>query len=143
MKIIMAIPRFLLGLVFGVLPLLTILHMSPKQTLPADAMAFIGALVKSGYMMPLVWATEIVAGVLLLVGLFVPFALVVLAPVVVNIFLFHYFLAPEGLPIAIGVCVLEVIVAVQFRHAFGPLFASAYTTDASSSAAQQAAAASR
>ncbi|MGO9060427.1 MAG: hypothetical protein ACLQU2_24045, partial [Candidatus Binataceae bacterium] len=67
---------------------------------------------------------EIVSGVLILVGLLVPFALVVLAPVLVNILLFHLFLGPSGLGMAIILCVFAVVVAWQNRHAFAPLFVS-------------------
>ncbi len=125
MKIIRAIPRILLGLIFGVLPWTAILHLAPNPPMPQAAMDFTAALMKTGYMLPLVWGTEIVAGVLLLVGIFVPFALVLLAPVVVNIFLFHAFLEPSGMGIAIFACLLEIIVVWQYRWAFAPLFASA------------------
>ena|SRR5271166_1593872 len=125
MKIISLIPRILLGLVFGVMPWLAILHKAPDQPMPPEALAFVGALMKSGYMMPLVWGTEIVAGVLILVGVFVPFALVLLAPVLVNIMLFHAFLAPSGNLLAIVLCLLALIVAWQHRRAFDSLFTSA------------------
>jgi len=125
MKIISLIPRILLGLVFGVMPWLAILHKAPDQPMPPEALAFVGALMKSGYMMPLVWGTEIVAGVLILVGVFVPFALVLLAPVLVNIMLFHAFLAPSGNVLAIVLCLLALIVAWQHRRAFDSLFTSA------------------
>ncbi len=125
MKIISLIPRILLGLVFGVMPWLAILHKAPAQPMPPEALAFVGALMKSGYMMPLVWGTEIVAGVLILVGVFVPFALVLLAPVLVNIMLFHAFLAPSGNLLAIVLCLLALIVAWQHRRAFDSLFTSA------------------
>jgi uncharacterized membrane protein YphA (DoxX/SURF4 family) len=124
MKIIGAIPRILLGLAFGVLPWLAILHLAPKQTMPPEAIAFVSALVATRYMMPLVWGTEVVAGVLLLVGVYVPFALVLLAPVLVNIFLYHIFLAPGGLGLAVILCVLALVVAWQYRRAFVPLFVS-------------------
>jgi len=130
MKIIIAIPRILLGLAFAVLPLLAIIHQGSHPpaphppTPPSGAGAFIGGLKQTGYMMPLVWGTEIVSGIMILVGLFVPFALVLLAPVLVNIFLFHVFLAPSpnGLATAIIVCVLELVVAWQYRKAFAALF---------------------
>lgn len=124
MKIIIAIPRILLGLVFAVMPWIGILHLAPNPPMPDAALAFAGALMKTGYMMPLVWGTEIVSGILILAGLFVPFALVLLAPVLLNILLFHVFLGPTGLWMAIILCLLEVVVAWQYRHAFVPLFVS-------------------
>lgn len=124
MKIISLIPRILLGLAFGVLPLLAIFHLAPNQPMPPEALAFVGALMKSGYMMPLVWSTEIVAGVLILVGVFIPFALVLLAPVLLNILLFHMFLAPSGNVLAIILCILAAVLAWQHRRAFDSLFRS-------------------
>ena len=58
-------------------------------------------------------------------GVFVPFALVLLAPVLVNIMLFHAFLAPSGNLLAIVLCLLALIVAWQHRRAFDSLFTSA------------------
>ena len=122
MKIIGAIPRILLGLVFAVLPWLAILHKAPNQPMPPGALDFVTALTKTGYMMPLVWGTEVVAGVLILLGIFVPFALVLLAPVLVNILLFHVFLAPSGAAVAVILCLLALAVAWQYRRAFDWLF---------------------
>ncbi|HKD68904.1 MAG TPA: DoxX family membrane protein [Candidatus Binataceae bacterium] len=124
MKIIAAIPRILLGLVFGVMPWLAILHLAPNPPMPQGATDFVTALMKTGYMMPLVWGTEVVAGILILLGIFVPFALVVLAPVLVNIFAFHVFLNPTGMTIAIVACLLALIVAWQYRRSFSALFVS-------------------
>ncbi len=124
MKIIIALPRILLGLAFGLLPLMAIFHLGPRPSMPDGAAAFVGALMKTGYMMPLVWGTEILSGILILVGLFVPFALVLLAPILVNIFLFHAFLESKGLGMAIVLCVLALVVAWQYRKAFAPLFVS-------------------
>jgi uncharacterized membrane protein YphA (DoxX/SURF4 family) len=123
-KIIIAIPRILLGLAFGMLPLMAVFHHGPLPPMPDGAAAYVGALAKTGYMMPLVWGTEILSGILILVGLFVPFALVLLAPVLVNIFLFHVFLESQGLGMAIILCLLAVVLAWQYRNAFAPLFVS-------------------
>jgi uncharacterized membrane protein YphA (DoxX/SURF4 family) len=124
-KILSAIPRVLLGLVFAVMPWMAILRLVSNPPIPPPAAAFVGALMKTGYMLPLIWGTEIAAGVLILLGIFVPFGLVLLAPVLVNIFLYHVFLAPSGLGLAGFVCLLELIVAWQYRRCFESLFVSA------------------
>ena len=67
---------------------------------PASAGAFLGALFSTGYMFPLIKGTETLAGALLLSNRFVPLALTLLAPVLVNIVAFHVFLAPAALPLA-------------------------------------------
>jgi hypothetical protein len=85
-------------------------------------MEFFGALFKTGYFLPLLATTEVISGVLLLTGMMVPFALVLLAPVIVNVFMFHLFLAPDGLPVAIVIVVLEVVLAWMHSDAFAPLF---------------------
>ena len=75
-------------------------------------------------MLPLVCATEIVGGALLLSSFLRATGLAILAPVVVNIFFFHLFLAPEGFPLAITVAVLELFLAFQYRAAFAGVFSS-------------------
>ncbi len=77
-----------------------------------------GAIMDTGYLWPVIKVTEIVCGVLLILGIFVPLALVGLAPVVLNILLFHIFLAPEGVAIGIAAVVLGLYVAHQHRDSF-------------------------
>jgi uncharacterized membrane protein YphA (DoxX/SURF4 family) len=117
--------RVVLGLVFLVCGLDGFLHFIPQPTeLPGEsAMAFAIGLIKTGYMFPLIKGTEVVVGALLLANRLVPLALVVLAPVVVNIFAFHVFLAPEGTAIASAIVVLEIYLAWIYRRAYRPLFA--------------------
>src|SRR5262245_14008901 len=89
--------RVVLGLIFTVFGLNGFLHFLPQPPSTPAAMAFGGALAATGYMFPLIKGTEVLAGVLLLSGRYVPLALTLLAPVVVNIVAFHLFLAPAGL----------------------------------------------
>ncbi len=117
--------RSVLGLIFVAGPLAAALHLAPEPELPPGAAAFMSALAATGYMLPLLWTTEIAAGVLLLAGLLVPFALVLLAPVIANIVAFHLFLAPAAMPPAVVVSALEIFVAWQYRAAFRPLFRAA------------------
>jgi uncharacterized membrane protein YphA (DoxX/SURF4 family) len=120
--------RTVLGLAFVVFGLNKFLHFIPNPAEPPAAMDFFGALFKTGYFIPLLASTEVVSGALLLAGMLVPFALVLLAPVIVNIFLFHLFLAPGGLPIAVVFVALEVILAWLHREAYAPLFSSSHRT---------------
>jgi len=82
------------------------------------AMQFSAALASSGYMMQLVGVTELVAGLMLLSGFFVPLGLTLLGPIVVNIFLFHAFLAPQGTIMGIVVVLIEVALAWRYKEAF-------------------------
>lgn len=83
-----------LGLVFTVFGLNGFLGFLPPPEVPAEAGAFLGALAATGYMFPLIKGTEVVAGLLLLSNRYVPLALTLLAPITLNILLFHSLLAP-------------------------------------------------
>ncbi|HEY8075999.1 MAG TPA: hypothetical protein VIF62_17855, partial [Labilithrix sp.] len=85
---------------------------------------FMGGLAATGYFFPLLKGTEVLTSIALLTRRFVPLALTVLAPIVVNIVAFHLFLAPSGLPVALVVLALEVYLAWSYRDAFAPLFRS-------------------
>lgn len=116
--------RTLFGLAFLVFGMNKFLHFIPNPQEPPAAMDFFGALFRTGYFLPLLAATEIVSGALLLSGIFAPFALVLIAPVIVNIFMFHVFLAPSGLPMAVIFVALELALAWQYRWAYAPMFSS-------------------
>jgi hypothetical protein len=119
--------RMLLGLTFFVTGLNGVVPFLPPPSpdaMPAGAMDLMIGLVKSGYMLPLLAITQLLAGALLLSNRFVPLALTILAPVIVNIVAFHVFLAPQGLPIAIAVVALEIYLAVVHRKAFRAMIAS-------------------
>ncbi|HLP24444.1 MAG TPA: DoxX family protein, partial [Acidobacteriota bacterium] len=91
------------------------------ETLPPKLVAFDAGLRSSGYLFELIKGTETAMGVLLLLNRFVPLALVILAPIVLNIVLVHLLLAPSGLPIAVVVLALELYLAWVHRRAFAPL----------------------
>jgi uncharacterized membrane protein YphA (DoxX/SURF4 family) len=118
--------RILLGLVFFVFGLDGFLHFMPQPTEPPSeaAMSLGMAMIKSGYLFQLIKGTEVAVGAALLANRFVPLALVVIAPVIVNIVAFHAFLAPSGLVIALALVVLEVALAWAHRSAYRPLLAA-------------------
>ena len=93
--------RILLGLIFTVFGLNGFFNFIPMPPPEGAAAAYLGGLAASGYFFPVLKITEIISGLLLLSGRFVPLALLFLAPIVVQIFLMHAFLAPSGLPLAI------------------------------------------
>jgi len=125
MKIAAVILRILFGLIFLIFGLNLFLQFLPQPPMPPAAGEFFGALAKTGYFIPMLGATQVISGALLLTGIAVPLALVLLAPVIMNILLFHLFLAPDGLPLALIVVALEVILAWMHRDAYGPLIESA------------------
>jgi uncharacterized membrane protein YphA (DoxX/SURF4 family) len=124
-----ATARVLLGLIFAVVGLNGFLNFIPQPStpMPDGAVAFSVALFKSGYMMPLVSGTQLAVGVLLLSNRFVPLALAVIAPVIVNIIAFHLFLAPAMIGMALLVLALELYLAWAYRAAYRPLLAARAT----------------
>jgi uncharacterized membrane protein YphA (DoxX/SURF4 family) len=119
------IARILMGLIFLVFGLNGFLHFIPQpKTMPEGAMAFSGALMHTQYMFPLIMGTQLLVGVLLLLNRFVPLALALIAPVVVNIVAFHIFLEPSGLVVAIVVLILELYLAWAYRTAYRPMLAT-------------------
>jgi uncharacterized membrane protein YphA (DoxX/SURF4 family) len=113
--------RLFLGLVFTVFGLNFFLHFLPMPPAPPRAGAFAGALFASGYLFPLLKTLEVVAGLLLLTGRFVPLALAVVAPIVVNILGFHLFLQPSGLPLPLAMLAAELYLAWSYRTVFAPM----------------------
>ncbi|MDP9002617.1 MAG: DoxX family protein [Myxococcota bacterium] len=127
------IGRALLGLIFFIFGLNGFLRFLPQpSTLPEGAVAFAGALLKTGYLFPLLKGTEVLVGTLLLSNRFVPLALAIVAPIVINIFAFHAFLAPEGIGLAAVVLVLEAYLAWAYRDAFRPILAARVSPGAGS-----------
>ena len=114
--------RLGLGLIFTVFGLNGFFGFLPMPSLGGDAGAFMGALAATGYMFPLIKGTEVVAGLLLLSGRLPAFALLLLAPVVVNIVLFHLVLAPAGLALPLLVVGLEAYLGYRYFSAFRVVF---------------------
>ena len=118
-----AVARVLMGLPLAVFGLNAFLNFIPQPTtpMPEGATAFLGALMKSGYMMQLIGATQLITGAFLLTNRFVPLALALFAPFIVNSIAFHVFLEPSGLPLAIVVSVLSLVVLAYHRPSFAGL----------------------
>ena len=118
MKIASTIARYLLGLLFTVFGLNGFLHFI-HQPPPASPLAqqYMTVMVVSHYFV-LVFLVQLVAGILLLVNRFVPLALVLLAPVLVNVLLYHSLMDPSGLPVGILATILWILVFVHVRGAF-------------------------
>jgi len=134
------VARVLTGLIFLVFGLNGFLHFLPNPpSMPEREAAFAGALIATGYMFPLIKATEVVAGALLLANRFVPLALTLLAPIVVNIVAFHAFLGGAPNALVIGILLLEIYLAYAYRDAFKPMLgAKVKPTTSNAEAATQA-----
>ena len=121
MKYAVIIARVLLGLMFAVFGSNAFLHFIPMPPMQGQAGAFIGALVSSGYIYPIA-VLQVVGGLLLLIGRFVPLGLTLLGPVIVNIMLYHIFLDTSGLPIAIVISILALFLLWGYRDRFPAIF---------------------
>jgi hypothetical protein len=113
--------RLLLGAIFTVFGLNGFLHFIPQPPPSGLAAVFVGGLGATGYFFPLLKGTEVVTGLLLLGNRYVPLALTVLAPIVVNIVAFHAFLAPSGMALPIVIVALGLYLAYTERAVFAPL----------------------
>ena len=129
MKTASAIARYLSGVIFLVFGLNGFLHFIPLPPPSGVAGQFMGALFVSHYL-TLIFALQVIGGVLLLANRYVPLALAILAPVIVNILSFHALMAPSGLPLALFVTVLWALVFVHVRTAFATLFHARFQAQA-------------
>jgi putative oxidoreductase len=123
MRVAAVIARYLAGVIFLVMGLngfLNFIHFPPPT---GTAAQFMGALYVSHYVW-VIFAFQVVAGALLLINRWVPLAVAILAPVLVNILVFHITMAPAGLPMAVFVALLWAVIFVDVRPAFSGLFQS-------------------
>jgi putative oxidoreductase len=121
MKVAVSIVRIFLGLVFLVFGMNGFLSFIPGPMPSGLAGQFLGVLDQSHYVF-VISTLQVAGGVLLLVNRFVPLALTLLGPVIVNVFFFHLLMAPPGLPVAIFVVILWGIVAIRHRQSFWGIF---------------------
>jgi putative oxidoreductase len=122
MKIVALIARILLGLeflVFGLNGFLNFIPPPPMQ--PSDMTTFSMLLFKSHYLVP-VFTLEVIGGALLLIGRFIPLALVLLGPVIVNILITHILFQPAGLPPGALAAVLWLVLFYAYRQYFASIF---------------------
>ncbi len=117
--------QLLLGLIYTVFGLNGFLHFLPQPEVPQAAGVFLGGLASAGYFFPVLKATEVAAGLLLLTGFAAPVALVVLAPITLQIFLFHAVLTPglQNSALPLVMIALHLVAATAFWAQYKPLFA--------------------
>ncbi len=123
MRIAGLLARILLGLmftVFGLNGFLHFLHMKGGPMSPL-AMQYMGAIAQS-HMIEAAFAVQLVTGLMLLAGVFVPLALVLLGPVLGNILLFHLTMAPSGVLNGLVALLLWLVVFWSVRSSFAGLF---------------------
>ena len=118
MKIATIIARLLLGLAFVVFGSNAFLHFIPMPPSPQGlAGDYLRVFLASGYVY-VIGAMQLIAGLFLLIGRFVPLGLTILAAMIFNIWAFHILMAPEGFPPALVVTVLELFLLWRYRENF-------------------------
>ena len=110
--------RYLLGVILTIFGLNGFFNFLPPMPMSAEAGQFMGALAGTGYFLPFIKTVEVVCGILLLSGRFVPLVATILAPHVIHILLFHMFLAPSGLPVGVLLVALDLIVALSYWKSY-------------------------
>lgn len=121
MKIAMIIVRTLLGLLFLFASLAYFFNLVTPPPMEGPIKTFNEGLAASGYFFTLLKVTELVCAVLLLIGRFVPLALVILAPIVINIFFVHLFLDRSGMVVAIFVVLATIFLAYYYRDRYADI----------------------
>jgi putative oxidoreductase len=117
MKIASIIARYLLGLTFTVFGLNGFLHFLPMGSMPPMAMQFFTVLSESHYLEP-IFALQLICGLMFLTNFYVPLALVMIAPVIVNILLFHILMLPAGIVPGLVATACWFLVFFSVRRAF-------------------------
>lgn len=118
MKIATIIARILLGLIFVFFGSNGFLHFLPMPPLPQGVTGeYLHSFFASGYVY-VISGFQLIGGLLLLIGRFVPLGLTILAAIIVNIWTFHLLMAPEGLPPAVVVTILQLFLVWSYRDRF-------------------------
>lgn len=124
MNVAVAICRVLLGLVFTIFGLNGFFHFIPQPPPASPTGVQYMTVLSVTHYFSLVFLVEVIAGILLLAGRFIPLALAMLAPVLANIVLYHSLMDPKGLPVALFAVVLWAVVFYRFRLSFSGIAAA-------------------
>jgi putative oxidoreductase len=123
MKIASTIARYLLGALFTFAGANGFFHFVGGQPPPGPAGNFVAAINATGYQY-VIFACQLIPGVLFLINRYVLLALCILAPVIVNIVAFHAFMFRQGLVVAIVVAILWILVAIRNKQHLAGIFAA-------------------
>jgi uncharacterized membrane protein YphA (DoxX/SURF4 family) len=121
MKIAMIIVRTLMGLLFIFASVVVLFNLVPKPELTGAVKTFNEGMDAAPYFIPVLKIVELLCGIAFVAGRFVPLATVVIAPVIVQIFLFHLIMDRSGLPVAIFLVLANIFVAYYYRQSYAGL----------------------
>ncbi|MCB1170400.1 MAG: DoxX family protein [Leptospiraceae bacterium] len=122
-KIAVIVLRTLMGLIFIASSVVVLFGaVEPPADMPERAKTFQAGMEATGYMLYLIKVTELLCGILLVSGLYVALSALIIFPITLNIFLYHVFVLPDGLPVAIFLLAVNLILAYVHRDSYRPLF---------------------
>lgn len=122
MKIAVIIVRVLMGLMFLFASISFFFKLMPQPEMSGPIKFFNEGLAASGYFMPFLKTVELICGLLLVAGLFIPLTAIIIFPITIHIFLVHLFMAPEGLPVAVFMLLGNLFLAWYYRKSYAALF---------------------
>lgn len=114
--------RVIFGLLWVLFGVNFFFNFLPQPPPPEGGMNFLMGLMANPYIFPLLKTIEVISGILLVLNIATPLALILVAPITVNIVLFHAVLAPQGLPVALVMLVLNVFLGLAYFNSYKPLF---------------------
>lgn len=124
MKIATIIVRILLGLLYAFFAAVVLFHINlgGEQPQPTGAAkTFMEGMMASVYLLPLIKITELICGLALIIGFFAPLATVIIFPISLNILLYHIFLAPDAMAMAIFIVLANLFLAYAYREKYKPM----------------------
>ena len=113
--------RIVLGIILLVFGLNHFFQFMPMPEPPTEAMNFMNALMKSGFVWGLIGIVEIISGIMLILGRYTALGLILFAPLAVGILLHHLFLDPVGGLAGYIVFILEVLLVYAYFDVYKPL----------------------
>jgi len=122
MKIALIIVRTLMGLMFAFASITFFFKLFPIPEMTGSVKIFNDGIAASIYLMPTVKIFELLCGLAFLSGRFVSLAAVLIFPIILNILLFHTFLQPSGIPLAVMLFLGDLFLAYYYRERYKPLF---------------------
>jgi uncharacterized membrane protein YphA (DoxX/SURF4 family) len=124
MKIAVIVVRVLMGLMFAFASIVVLFKLMPQPEQTGNVKIFMDGMTVTGYMMTTIKLVELICAIAFLSGRFVPLATVVIFPITINILLFHAFLEPSGLPVAILLILGNLFLAWNYREKYKGILAS-------------------
>ncbi len=124
MKIVAIIVRVLMGLLFLFASISVLFNLVQQPELTGKTKIFMDGVNASGYLLTLIKVTELLCGIAFVTGRFVPLASVVIAPVIINILLFHIFVDTSGLIVGVLLTAGNIFLAYANWEKYKPLLSA-------------------